>query len=98
MLKQEFIDSGKYPEYERYQENEKRLEDEKMALLTQAVEQIQIEPGSSAEKEGTPMYYCEDARKWIMGHPPHGKTALETAVVKQEIAEDPQLTAEMGLA
>lgn len=93
MLKQEFIDSGKYPEYERYQENEKRLEEEKMETLTQAVDALQIEPGSTEDKDGTPMYYCEDEGKWIVGHPPDGKRVLETAIIKQEIVEDPQVTA-----
>ena len=75
MLKQKFIDTGLYPEYERFQENERYLEAKAIAE-TERLEQLasgtghveQIEAGKELVLDNTPMHFCNDDMRWKAGY------------------------------
>ena len=84
MLKQKYIDTGLYPEYERVQEQARRQAEAESRALARGDDtpQVQIEAGDVTreematgdtrtvkKEEATPMYFCADERRWKTGYP-----------------------------
>lgn len=90
MLKQKYIDTGDYPEYERSKKMQMVEEEKRQALLDQAMQRLQIEAGGELEGE-TQMYFLEDEQRWLQGDPPKGKNVKYVAVVKHEEVDIDQL-------
>lgn len=72
MLKQEYIDSGLYPEYERIQENNRYLEEKAQMEEARRLEAgdgpvQQIECGKGDLTGSTSMYFCMEDRRWKTG-------------------------------
>ena len=91
MLKQKYIDTGLYPEYERFQENERYLEATAIAEA-ERLEQLgagtgdveQIESGKELTSDNAPMYFCNEDMRWKTGYQENKSPNL--APVKMEKA------------